>query len=325
MEQVAWKMIPKIAVDSAGLEDPDDLDEGQAADYLKFNALNGPVSGAFGYIPGAPSPEGVYRLADWLIQRGDEMLGVQGLNMSDAIKSDLSGDAIEGIVQSQDGIAGKYRDEWSIYLKEVFSLAIRFYMSNERENVSVKLPTPTGEVSIEMNMSKFGFDDKDFETNFDVSVFSPRNMPKNPVKRAAYQFQMIEQVRGMTRESPAAARIYVESADIPGKAELLGFIEAEEQRIQQAQMMAMQQGQQANSGQAEAVYDAALNRANDASKSVGDSLEKLANEAAKAGDLTLAAEITASIPTQMNEAYQQIMQTAAPQPTMQPTNMEQMQ
>lgn len=305
------RALPKIAVDSTRIDDPNDLDEGEAGGYLKFDGeeLAGGIGQAVQYLGAGQSPEGIYRLADWLIQRGDEMIGATQINATDMVKHELSGDAIEGIEQSQDGIAGVNRDNWYRFLKDVYSMAIRFYMAYERETVAVKIQTPTGITSISANLSAFGFDDKDFESKYDVSVFSPRNMPRNPVKRAAYQQSIIETVMAMASQDPSAAKIYLESADVPMKQDLIGYVEAKEQQKAAEMMQALQAEPQP---QDNIEYEARVERANDIAKSVSDGIEKAAAEMAKT-DPMQSVQMLATIPQASELAYQQVMSGQNPQ------------
>ena len=303
----AYRGLPKTAVDKSQVDDPDILDENDTQAYLFFDSTKAKSNGAaYTYIQGAPIPDSLYTLLNELKSLGAEMCGADGVQMEDATKFKLSGDAIEGIAQDRNGIAGRIRDTWYLFLTNYYELVIRFIMSNEVDEVNLTIPTPNGEMQVTTQMDMYQFNDADFETYFDVSVFSPDNMPKNPVKRSQYFLQMLAQVKELADSDPTLARIYVDMSDLPNKAELIEYLNARSKEAEQMQMMQADQGMVS----AESELKQRENRermAADTAKSVSDGLESLAKEQSK-DNPQMALEILASIPQQANNAYNQVMQ-----------------
>ena len=321
LSKSAYRLLPKILVNTAGVENAGELDEGEAAGWVE---CEGKVNGDnIRYLDAGNIPSAVYTLMDKLKAEGDETCGVAGINMEDAIKSDLSGDAIEGIVQSQDGIAGNQRDAWHDYLKDIYTMAARFYMANETEQVSVTVPTPIGDLQTVVEMSRYGFNDSEFETRFDVQVFSPKNMPRNPVRKAQYIDTVYTGIADkMERFGPEFTRLYIQQAGLPNTGALLEYVNNTEQRQQeQAQMQSPDNGiqEQAAAKIAVTTQESRVRMATDTAKSTGDALEDAAKKAVDMGDFAQAAAIIDSIPAAVNNAYDQVMAGGAmPLPIEQP-------
>jgi hypothetical protein len=178
------------------------------------------------------------------------------------------------------------------------------------------MPTTTGVITVETEMPKYQFDDAEFEARFDVNVFSPQNMPKNPVKRAAYLLQVMDSVMTLAERNPTMARIYVENADLPNSAAIIQYLDGLEAKANDPTAPA-QPSQTELEAQAKQV-EVRNRMAADVAKSVTDSLEKLSAEAAAAGNYELAATIIADMPNKANQAYNQTLQDnqwTQPQPT----------
>lgn len=306
----AYRMLPKIFVNSSEIANAEELDEGEAAGYVDVDGDVG--DNALRYIQGGAVPVAAYELMNNLMAMGDQMCGAEGINMENASKFEMSGDAIEGIVQDQEGIAGKLRDSWHEYLKDVYTMAMRFYMANETEDVSVSLDTPNGKVDVIVNMSRYQFDDSEFETRFDVQVFSPKNMPRNPVRKAQYIQETFMGVYNMMQADPNLARMYVQNTTLPNSGELLSYIN-EIANTPPPEMAADTTAQdEAAAKVAMTEQEARIRMAADAAKSVGDSMEKAANKAADLEDFNAAREITTAIPAAVNTAYDEVMMGGQP-------------
>lgn len=307
--QSAYRGLPKTAVDVAIAADPDDLVDNEVQGYYKYDSSKG-AGPAYTYINGAPVPESLYTLLTTLKQLGAEMTGADGIEMEDASKFKLSGDAIEGLAADREGIASRVRDAWYLFLTDYYELVIRFIMAYEQNDVSLTIETPQGPVEFTTNIAAYEFDDAEFEARFDVSVFSPKNMPKNPVRRAQYLLQLLNTVAELSATDPTLARLYIDMADLPNKQSLLAYLNS---KIEAEQSMPIEQ--QVDPEQLKIQE----RRASDTAKSVGDSLEALAKQVAES-DAMMAIEIIKSIPAETNAAYQQVM--AGSQPMTQPIQGE---
>jgi hypothetical protein len=296
--QAAYRGLPKTAVDTA-TADPNSLDNNDVGGFLKYDSSKG-AGLAYNYIPGSPVPDSLYTLLDTLKGLGAEMSGADGVQMEDASKFKLSGDAIEGLAADREGIAARIRDAWYLFLRDYYQLVIRFIMKYEQDDVSLSMETPQGAVAFETSMKAYQFDDSEFEQRFDVEVFAPKNMPKNPVRRAQYLLQLMGTVAELSNSDPALARMYIDMADLPNKQAMLSYIEAKIQAQAEAQEVAPQ----VDDKESQLVLE---RRASDIAKSVGDSLEALAKNIGK-DDPTLALQIIASIPDEANKAYNTVIQ-----------------
>jgi hypothetical protein len=323
----AYKGLPKIGIDVAQIDNPDAIDDNEVQGYVRFDSRKS-QGNPFAHIPGSPIPDSLYTLLDTLKQLGAEMSGADGVAFEDASKFKLSGDAIEGLAQDRKGVASRIRDTWANFLADYYELVLRFIMDEEEDRVSLELDTPTGTITVETEMPKYQFDDAEFEARFDVNVFSPQNMPKNPVKRAAYLLQVMDSVMTLAERNPTLARIYVENADLPNSAAIIQYLDGLEAKANDPSAPAQPSHAELDAQAKQAEVRSRM--AADVAKSVTDSLEKLSAEAAAAGDYQAAAAIIASMPTKANEAYSQTLQDPQwnqpqiqPQPPQNQPQMEQ--
>ena len=294
-----FRLLPKIAVNTSAIDNPDELDEGESGAYLKFD---GPIQGNIQYLQGGSPLIAAYELMQNLMSLGDEMIGAEGLNIEDAVKHDLSGDAIEGIVQSQDGIAGKQRDAWYEYLQDVYSMALQFMVFNEKDVVTVEVFTPAGVKTVDVELSAYQFDSAEIESRFDVEVFSPKNMPRNPVRRQQYLHKLYTDVGALAREDAELARLWVQDSAPPNAGALLEYISKATDPQDGMEMI------DPNAAKLDLTeQETRIRMAADASKSVGDSLEKASNKAVDLENFEAAKEIAASIPLAVNTAYDQVI------------------
>lgn len=308
----AYRGLPKIGIDVAVCENPDEAQDNVPSGFIKYDSTKGTGGVPYGHIPAAPIPDSLYELMNNLKALGYEMTGADGLNIEDASHVKLSGDALEGLAQDRKGIASRMRDTWAQFLSDRYELILRFIMKNETDTVSLDLPTPKGMVTIETSMPAYGFDDAEFESRFDVNVFSPKNMPKNPIKRAAYLAQIMDTVIVLAERNPALARIYVENADLPNSSELIAYLDSLEAEKLKGAPAQPSEAQMLAAAKSKEIQE---RMAADVAKSVTDSLEKLSAEAAAAGNFTLAAEIIADMPTKASAAYQSTIQGPQWNPT----------
>lgn len=315
--QAAFKGLPKTGIDTAQIDNPDSIDDNEVAGYVRFNSTKGNGGSPFAHIEGSPIPDSLYTLLDTLKQLGAEMSGADGVAFEDASKFKLSGDAIEGLAQDRKGVASRIRDTWAQFLADYYELVLRFIMSEEEDKVSLEIQSPTGTITVETEMPMYQFDDSEFEARFDVNVFSPQNMPKNPVKRAAYLLQVMDSVMTLAERNPTLARIYVENADLPNSAAIIQYLDGLEAKANDPTQPA--QPSQAELD-AQAKQAEVRNRmAADVAKSVTDALEKLSAEAAAAGNYDAAAALISSMPEKANQAYNQTLQDNQWTPQSQPS------
>jgi hypothetical protein len=303
----AYRGLPKTAIDTARVESPDESEDNLPGGFLHWDSTKPGAGSPYEHLAGAPVPESLYTLLTTLKQLGAEMTGADGVAFEDASKFKLSGDAIEGLAQDRKGIAARVRDTWANFLADYYEVVLRFIMQNETDQVTVELPTASGTVQVTTEMPAYQFDDAEFEARFDVNVFSPQNMPKNPVRRAAYLLQVMNSVSEIAARDPQLARIYVQNADLPNSAELMAYLDT----IQPAAPTGA--GADVAAQVAAQQKDVTDRRAADVAKSVTDSMEKLAAEAAKAGQFDQAAAIIGGMPAASNKAYNEALQWEPPQ------------
>ena len=300
--QTAYRSLGKTSVDKAQVDDISSLDENHPNAYLFFDSTKAKTNTRpYEYIAGGEIPASLYTLLHELMDLGEKMSGADGINADDMSKF-ASGDAIEGMIQNdREGIASRIKDEWYLFLRGYYELVIRFIMQNEIEDISLTIETPSGPVELKTSMDLYEFDDDEFESFFDVSVYNPKNMPSNPVKRNAFIMNLID---SMGQRDIASARLFLDIADLPYKSSFKDFIDTREQEILQ-QQQAQQDAPQDGTALIDAQIKSKDNReryAADVAKSVTDGLEALAKDIG-ATNPTMSAEIIASIPYEGNKAY----------------------
>lgn len=248
--EAAYKMQPKTLYKKAHVKNNNDLLENTPSGFVEIDT-EAPLTDAFMYLPGAPANASLYEAFERVKALADEMSGLEGIQIDDASKTKLSGDALEGIAQDRDGSAGRIKSRWYGFLKEVYTEVLHHILAFEDMETTLKLIGQAGITeTISVNVGVLRLEDEDFQPTFDVQIHSPRNMPKNPVRRGQFLLEVIRNVIELLQIDPEAAKLWVKIADIPEKDEMIKMIDA---RIAQTQAAAAgQQGQNPELAKAQA-------------------------------------------------------------------------
>ncbi|WP_299081633.1 hypothetical protein [uncultured Paraglaciecola sp.] len=305
--ETAYRSLGKTSVDKAQVDDLNVLDENYANPFLFFDSTKAKSSTRpFEYIQGGQIPDSLYAILDKLMALGKQMCGADGIDAQDLSKF-TSGDAIEGLVQNdREGIASRVKDEFYLFLQDYFELVIRFIMQNEVEEVSLTIETPAGEAELTTSMDLYQFDDDDFERYFDVSVYNPKNMPSNPVKRNAFLLSLVDNLGARDIDS---AKLFLDIADLPYKSSFKDYIDAKEQEALLAQQAQAAQDTDAAEALAQSKLKEKETRekmASDTAKSVADGIEALAKDIS-ATEPDRAAQLLLTIPQEVNNAYNTVI------------------
>lgn len=239
--EAAYKMQPKTLYKKANVQNHNDLLENTPSGFVEIET-EAALTDAFMYLPGAPANVSLYEAFDRVKVLADEMSGLEGIQIDDASKTKLSGDALEGIAQDRDGSAGRIKSRWYGFLKEVYTEVLHHIVAFEDMNTTLKLIGQSGVTeTVSVNVGVLRLEEEDFMPTFDVQIHSPRNMPKNPVRRGQFLLEVIRNVIELLQVDPEAAKLWVRIADIPEREEFMKMIDA---RIaQQMQAAQSQQGQ----------------------------------------------------------------------------------
>lgn len=245
--KTAERQQPKNLIDSNRVEDIDRLAENEVGDWTPIDVKSGEsLSTAIQYMQGgAPSTANI-DMYERVKRMTSEMCGIDGIKLSPDLPRDASGVLAEGLLDSKDGVAGAVRDNWTWFRKDLYTLIAMMLIDYADEPVTVKLQTPMGPINVPLAERAFNITSDSYEARFDIVVQTPRNVPRNPVKRAQYWLSILRTVAEQTQADPALAMLYVQTSDLPNKAQLIEYIQQK-----QAQAQAQPQGGTGNEQGAE--------------------------------------------------------------------------
>ena len=325
--KTAERQQPKTLVNKNAIDDVDAFSENQTAQNIPLNLKPGEAIGnAFAHIAGGSPNVANIEMFDRVVRMTDEMSGATGLVFDDASTLDLSGDAIEGIAQDRDGVAGRVRDNWTWFRKDLYTLIAQMLIDFAREPVTVKIQTPQGPLNVPLAEDAFNITSDSYEARFDIVVDTPRNVPRNPVKRSQYWLSILNTVAVMAEKDPSLALLYIQTSDLPNKAQLLEYVQKVQARAQ-AQAQAGQANPQGGAElaaemakmQAQAVeneQEAKLKVQTRAAETVTDILEEAGKTIAKE-DPDAAVVFSQQIPELVKRAFAGEDITIQPQPVAQ--------
>lgn len=263
-----------------------------------------PLSDAFMPIAGTAYNPSHFEVMDRVRGLFDEMSGASGVQI-EKMSKDMSGDAIEGLAaESAGGFISRLARRFEVFRAAVFKDVIHNVIAYEDHATVLKLSGLSGETSyFPFNFAELRFDGFDFEASWDVTVEAPRNMPRNPIRRAQYIIATVQTILGIAQTmGHDAALLVLEVVDIPNKSRVRQLVEkmrtAQEQGGQSdPELMRMQAEGQIKSQEMEQRFRVRL------AESVGDALEEVAKKVA-ASDPDKALQIIANMPAIVLAAYQ---------------------
>ena len=312
----AYKMQPKILVNKKMLKNPDQIYNNTPSGFVDLEVKDGhSMAEAVMYLAGGSPPTGAIEAFSRIRSVTDEFAGVEGVNIENAVNTEMSGKAIEGLMEgSGGGVSGRVRRNWVRFLNEYYTLVLETITMHEEETVYVTVPMPQGSVTVPIQVDQFRFEAYEFEPRFDVRVFSPSNMPRNPAMRAEYMKSNISTMIELSSVDPQLAMIWLKDADIPGRDALIQYLKGIMQPQQQGETAEAPAVSEAQGKIAIAEEEARLRVQSRTAETLADSYEEVAKQMART-DPVAAMQFIPTIPALIQQAM-------APEPE-QPVQMEQ--
>lgn len=321
----AYKAQPKTLYKKANVKNHAQILENTPSGFVEVDT-DVPLSEAFMYLAGGQPSIALYEAFDRVKSLSDEMSGSQGVQMEDAAKTDLSGDALEGLAQAndQEGSAGRIKDRWFLFLKEVYTEIIENIVAYENEEKTLTIIGQNGiEEMMAINVGALRLEGSDVEATYDVEVASPRNMPKNPVRRGQYLLQVIQTISTLMAADPEAARIWVQMSDIPDKPTMIQYIDNKIKQMEGQQATANPEIQKMQMDLQKSQQEAMLAVQRRAAESTADAYERIVGDLAKTNPelaLQYLGQMSAVVTNSFTNAGAQLQ--PAPQEQPQPTPEE---
>lgn len=311
------RSMPFTVVDESKIQNPEAILSNRIQEILKVTP-GADIHSVIRREPGGGHSQEFLEIAQILRQQMEDVVGASGIDMEDAARGDMSGDAIEGVKQDHSGIAASIRTRWISFLVDVYTCVLKHIVHYEDHSTSLNITTKTGKrETIPYNVGVIGSMNEDesipFEAQWVIKVTGSNNLPQNPIKRNEYMLQMTSQLAQIANQDLSLARIWLKSIDYPHKDDLYEYLSVlESERQQQAQNPQMSEQQI----ELERFRQETQIKVKEAvARSVADSLEAYIKEMSKvegASGETLAA-LLSKMPEIVNTAFAETLPDAAPQ------------